>query len=80
MWIHAKPNRVIGVAFHCPKATCGWRLAVFFTNPPDGGPPIEHRVTRERTGDTFETLTLAAGPNTCPCGHWEGAIRDGEVT
>jgi hypothetical protein len=63
---------------------CGIRGYVAFANPLDGGPPHISlgEPTWQRTGDTFETLTLSPSIlRTRPygCG-WHGFITDGEVT
>jgi hypothetical protein len=78
----------MGISFLCPHCH-ETHLAVWFTNPLDGGPPIddEHRPFKYlRTGDTFETLTLrnpnSAGPHSInfeSSGHWHGHITNGEV-
>jgi hypothetical protein len=70
-----------GLSFDCP-AHRDHRLVVFFENPIDGLPPeqsVPHRW--QRTGETFETLTLAPSVNaqvadpTC----WHGFIANGEI-
>lgn len=74
----------VGLAFDCPCG-CGTRAYVSFTNPMDGKPP-PHRARAEprwdRTGDTFETLTLSpsilrSGPDSCG---WHGYITNGAIT
>ncbi len=70
----------VGVELSCPCG-CDRGLYVPFANPIDGGPSIEPRGW-QRTGDTFDTLTLhpsilrdkAKGG----CG-WHGWITNGEV-
>ena len=75
------PNRKgIGISFECPlHEDC--RLGAYFTNPLDGGPPFEpERPTWDRTGEDFESLTLAPsirvlqGNGGC---RWHGFIRAG---
>jgi uncharacterized protein DUF6527 len=74
----------VGLLCDCPcgKCTEEWdRLFVAFANPLDGGPPI-HKVTWQRTGDTFETLTLTPSilrsQSRGGC-NWHGFITNGEV-
>lgn len=72
-WIE-RGGRVVGVRFYCPindgngPHTEGHSVCVLFENPPDGGPahppdpgcPGNNRGRRwRRTGDTFETMSLA---------------------
>ena len=79
----------IGLIFECP---CGGGdlCYVAFSNPLDGGPPYEPgRATWQRTGDTFETLTLRPSilrvkwrdtkGHEHGCG-WHGFVTNGEVT
>lgn len=69
------------VLFDCPCG-CGCELIVPFANPLDGGaaaPPQWMSGPRwQRTGETFETLTL--NPSVNYVGHWHGWISAGEVT
>lgn len=74
----------VGIELDCP---CGnadeeHRLYVPFANPLDGGPTLETRGW-QRTGDTFETLTLTPSilrnPIRGGCG-WHGFITGGQVT
>lgn len=73
----------VGVEFDCP---CGdhaedHRCYVPFANPIDGGEQLESKGW-QRTGDTFETLTLTPSilrnPIRGGCG-WHGFITNGEV-
>ena len=69
----------VGVDFDCPCG-CASRCYVPFKNPLDGG-PLDERGW-DRTGDTFETLTLLPSilrPKPRSCG-WHGIITNGEVT
>ena len=78
----------VGIMLDCPCGKCdsetgGW-LYVPFRNPIDGGPPVETgHPTWERTGDSFETLTVSPSilrsTERGGCG-WHGWIRSGEVT
>jgi hypothetical protein len=60
-------------------------IGIWFTNPLDGGPPLnDPRPKWRRTGETFENLTLdnPGGSNSCDfssSGHWHGFITNGEV-
>ena len=71
----------IGLMCLCPCG-CGVNLYVPFANPLDGGPPGNtQRPGWARTGDTFDTLTLAPSifrnhPESCG---WHGWIRNGEI-
>jgi hypothetical protein len=81
----------MGLSFLCPVHR-DHRLAVLFSNPIDGGPAgtlEEGRYAWQRTGETFETLTLGPsidasahshgnGQIETPC--WHGFIVNGEVT
>ena len=73
------PERTgVGVGFDCPCG-CESRCFIPFTNPLDGGPAIQDRVTWERTGDIFENLTLT--PSILRIGGcaWHGFITNGEI-
>lgn len=88
----------VGLSFDCPCASCAakrtgneesdfyLRVFVGFANPLDGGPPHDPRpgAQWQRTGDTFETLTLTpsiqrhrVGDGGCD---WHGFVTNGEVT
>lgn len=73
----------VGISFDCP---CGGaqRAYIPFNNPLDRGGLYHDRKDDawQRTGDTFETLTLTpsiqrADPGGC---RWHGFITNGEVT
>lgn len=72
----------VGMSFDCPCG-CGQRRVVEFSNPLDGGPcHTDDGHTWDRSGDTFETITLkpsirATRPHGCG---WHGYITNGEVT
>lgn len=70
----------IGVSFECPCG-CAIRCYVPFANPLDGGPQ-EGTAGWQRTGDTFETLTLTPSIHRIAgCAKsWHGFITNGEVT
>jgi hypothetical protein len=65
----------MGITFDCPVHR-NHRLGVFFENPLDGQPAQAHCLLWKRTGDTFETLTLAPSIQ-ASC--WHGFITGGEV-
>ena len=72
----------VGIVCDCP---CGntdehHQLYVPFKNPLDGGPALDDRTGWQRTGDTFETLTLTPSIlRRSHCG-WHGYITNGNVT
>jgi hypothetical protein len=72
----------VGVSFDCPDG-CGFPCYVPFRNPLDGGPQHDDsRPSWERTGDTFDTLTLSPSilrtKEKGGCG-WHGFIRNGAI-
>lgn len=80
------PGRTgVAIVFDCPCG-CPNRCYVPFTNALDGGGPVGDDARRgelwERTGDTFETLTLTPSVHRATilngCG-WHGHITNGEV-
>jgi hypothetical protein len=88
-WWASEGRHGQGITFrcpHCPPDTVVV-LGVAFANPVDGGEPatdplgpndiIAVRPHWNRTGDTFETLTLT--PSILFHGHWHGFITNGEV-
>lgn len=74
----------IGLLFKCP---CGKhdeydRVFVAFANPIDGGSPVlTDRPMWQRTGETFDVMTLAPSiQRNDPAGcRWHGFIRNGEI-
>jgi hypothetical protein len=92
-WNTGGERRGMGVSFDCPHCRTQ-RIGVAFANPLDSGPPasiegghdgIGHLGFRcapewQRTGETFETLTLSPSVDTSKAGHWHGWVRNGEVT
>lgn len=77
----------IGVSFDSP--TTGKRLAVLFTPAidPDGlmakygwGEPFPEAKHWQRSGDTFNTLTLQPSLDFSANGEWHGFITNGEIT
>lgn len=71
----------VGLICDCP-CKCGSLMCIPFTNPLDGLPPRDARVTWKRVGNTFETLTLSPSirriPHEGSCG-WHGYIQNGEI-
>lgn len=71
----------VGVMLDCPCGAGTCRLYVPFANPLDGGPQHASQGW-QRTGDTFETLSLTPSIlrriSTCDC-QWHGYIRNGEI-
>jgi hypothetical protein len=76
----------VGINFDCP---CGnhterWDRQCFitFNNPLDGGRPYDTSPLWNRTGDTFDTLTITPSilrsKDLGGCG-WHGFITNGEV-
>jgi hypothetical protein len=75
----ARTERV-GLTCDCPCGRCGVELFVPFENPIGPG-PLKQQWGWQRTGDTFETLTLSPSihrQERRSCG-WHGFITDGEV-
>jgi hypothetical protein len=70
----------VGVSFDCPCG-CDRRCFVAFTNPLDGGSPhiSPGQPTWERTGDTFETLTLSPSLLRLDGCGWHGFVEKGGV-
>jgi len=68
----------VGISFDCPCG-CSPRVFVSFSNPLDGGEKLRDRITWERTGDTFDNLTLSPSIlRLGGCG-WHGFVTNGEV-
>lgn len=76
----------VGLMFDCPCG-CGGCTFVDFANPLDGAGQhrLEARAVWQRTGETFETLTLtpsilihsSSAPDTCK--GWHGYLTNGEL-
>lgn len=82
-WLVTESGRLgMGVMFECPHCRED-RLGVWFANPLDNGSPAapEHRPLPrwQRSGDTFETLTLSPSINAESHGHWHGFITNGSI-
>lgn len=76
----------MGVTFDCPHcaATGAYqKLGIWFANPIDGGPAappgVEPKPRWQRTGETFETLTITPSIDASASGHWHGWITNGEI-
>lgn len=94
-WVAAENRHGMGIAFSCPHCK-EIRLAVFFANPIDGGAAWtgkahlaethgleDHHVgviLWQRTGETFETISLTPSIDTSHFGHWHGYVTNGEIT
>jgi hypothetical protein len=86
---HFEGRHGMAVSFECPhcvqrERNAGdkrvTRLAVWFANPIDGGPPTDDAKTLwQRVGETFETLTLLPSIDASKEGHWHGFITGGEI-
>lgn len=95
-WMVDEIGRRLGVSFVCPKGCpdtfwgngfCGGRVYVPFKQPLDGAPVPASGRGWDRTGETFDTLTLAPSilvPNAHGnaahrgCG-WHGFVEGGVV-
>lgn len=79
--VHDEDRHGMGVTFLCPHCR-STRLGVFFRNPVDGKLPSDDYDALhlwQRTGDTFETLTLSPSVDASAHGHWHGFIKNGEI-
>jgi hypothetical protein len=69
----------VGLGFNCPCG-CGDRCYVGFENPLDGKPYNDDGAPKWlRTGDTFDTLTLAPSIQRLSGCRWHGFIEAGNV-
>lgn len=70
----------IGIMFDCPCGTPDEVVYVDIDPPLDGGPALrESRHRWQRTGETFETLTLSPSIQKLDGCKWHGWVRNGEV-
>jgi hypothetical protein len=69
----------MGVSFNCPHCRVQ-RLAIWFANPLDGGPPAPGERHWQRSGDTFATLSLTPSIDASGWGHWHGFLSNGVET
>lgn len=81
-WIDHQGRRGLGISFQCMTGHCCGRIRVLFANPLDGGAPWpddeDHgggKYRWQRTGDTFEALSLSPSVDADVCGHF--TLRDG---
>jgi hypothetical protein len=86
-WIVTDADRHgMGVIFLCPCCSTSARpqyLGVYFANPLDGGSPAPAAALPaprwQRTGETFETLSVTPSVDASNSGHWHGYITNGEI-
>lgn len=69
----------VAIGFDCP---CGSdsRVCIMFNNPLDGKGPFD--TTRDlwnRTGETFETLSITPSIQRRDCCRWHGFVTNGEI-
>lgn len=69
-----------GIRFNCPHCY-EFIIAIAFANPLDGGPAYDapDMLTWQRTGETFETLTLSPSIDASKLGHWHGHVVNGQI-
>jgi hypothetical protein len=76
-----KSGTGIGMLFDCPCGKCEHHVCIMFRNPIEG-PAYTERPSWQRTGESFETMTLSPSVHKDPalggCG-WHGWVRNGEV-
>jgi hypothetical protein len=87
---HPDGRTGLGLTFVCPHCHAKnlqdpfvpTRLAIPFANPLSASTPEPNGNGHiwQRTGDTFETLTLTPSVDASSTGHWHGFITGGEVT
>lgn len=69
----------MAITFQCPHCK-KIRLAIWFANPIDGKPPTDNAVNLwQRTGTSFEDLTLTPSIDASHFGHWHGFITNGLI-
>jgi hypothetical protein len=84
-YIAADSPDILGITFDCPCCKV-IRLGVPFVEviDRDGLPDDVHwgrpGVKWNRSGETFETLSLSPSIDASAFGHWHGHISSGEVT
>lgn len=70
---------MIGVAFDCPCGSCGERAYIPFSNPIDGGPPVDpDRPHWQREGENFKVMTLSPSIQRMGGCRWHGHLVRGE--
>lgn len=77
-WSDGESRHGMGISFLCPHCRTEM-LSVAFANPIDGGAPYELPTAKlwQRTGDTFDTLTLSPSVDASHYGHWHGHVTNG---
>jgi hypothetical protein len=76
---HFEGRTGMAVSFDCPHCRV-IRLAVWFGNPIDGLPPTDDATHLwQRSGETFDALTLTPSIDASKEGHWHGFITAGEI-
>lgn len=77
---HFENRHGMAISFDCPHCR-ETRLAVWFANPIDGGPPTDDASHLwQRSGDDFDSLTLTPSVDASAHGHWHGFITNGAIT
>lgn len=86
-WVSPERPFRIGLSFLCPHCH-EQRLAILF-DPPVNPTRVDvvynaqayagDRYVWQRSGDTFDTLTLTPSIDASKFGHWHGRITAGEV-
>lgn len=78
--IHDPDRHGMAVTFDCPHCAGAVRLAVWIANPIDGKPPTDSATYLwQRTGESFEDLSLSPSIDASKHGHWHGFITNGEI-
>lgn len=67
----------VAISFDCPCG-CAQRVGIHINPPLDGGPPISDHHW-QRTGDTFENLTLRPSIQRVGGCAWHGFITNGQA-
>ena len=70
----------VGIGFECPCGECGERVYIGFKNPIDGSEQVDNdRASWQRTGNTFERMTLTPSIQRMGKCRWHGYLTDGEL-
>jgi len=87
---HYDDRHGMGLSFECPHCVARERatgdkrvvrLGVYFSNPVDGLPPTDDATHLwQRSGETFDDLTLTPSIDASNDGHWHGFITNGAIT
>ena len=75
------PEKVgVGISFDCPCGKCNERVHLNFKNPISGGDSISpYQPCWQRTGYTFENMTLTPSIQRMGKCRWHGYLTDGEL-